>query len=246
MNRSTQILSVFLLLTLVSVATAQTPATCGIVGIEGPATVDPDVPLVLKVRTTGILHTTKPEFKWKVSVGTITEGQGTDQVTIDTTGLGGLRMIVTTELSGATAACNGSASARTEVDVPPVTCSSPKFDAYGDIKFKVEKARLDNFAIQLLNDPLSSGYILAIAGQETFPNEATDRLDRAKTYLVNVREIDPNRVITLDCGFTEDLTVQLFVAPLGSSPPPCSIFNEIPFSEVKFTKPRPEASKKPR
>ena len=243
MNRSIQILSVFLLLTLASVVSAQTPSTCGIVGIDGPATVTPGEPLIFKVRSTGTPHTTKPEFKWKVSGGTITDGQGTDQITIDTAGLGGLQIIITAELSGASLGCNGSASATTQVAPPPIACGLG-FDAFGDIKFEDEKARLDNFAIQLTNEPLSSGYILMTAGQETFQNEAAKRLDRTRSYLVNVRGIDSERVITLDCGFTTDLTVKLYIAPLGSTPPPCSIFIEIPISEVKFTKPRPKASKK--
>ena len=103
-----------------------------------------------------------------------------------------------------------------------------------------------NFAIQISNEPLTSGYILMSAGQETYENEVTERLDRAKSYLVNVRDIDPNRVITVDCGFTQDVALKLFVAPLGANPPPCSVFLEIPFSEVRFTKPSPKASKKQR
>jgi len=86
MDRSIQILSVFLLLTLASVIRAQTPLTCGIVGIDGPAQVDPGTPVVFKTKVTGIIQTTKPEFKWKLSAGTITTGQGTDQITVDTVG----------------------------------------------------------------------------------------------------------------------------------------------------------------
>ena len=245
MDRSIQILSVFLLLTLASVVSAQTPLTCGIVGIDEPSKVEPGAPLVFKVKTTGMLHTTKPEFKWKLSVGTITAGQGTDEITVDTAGLGGLEVTVTVELSGAPLGCNGSASRTMQVESAGFVCGGRPFDEYGDIKFNDEKARLDNFAIQLSNDPLSSGYILMSAGQETFENEATERLNRAKSYLVNVREIDSNRVVTVDCGFAPDLTIKLFIAPLGATPPACSNL-EVPFSEVKFTKPRPGASKKPR
>src|ERR1041384_4869319 len=109
MNRSIQILSVFLLLTLASAVSAQTPP-CGIVGIDGPDKAEPSTPLVFKVRTTSILHTTKPEFKWTVSAGTITMGQGTDEITVDTVGLGGQAVTATVELLGATRGCNGSAS----------------------------------------------------------------------------------------------------------------------------------------
>lgn len=245
MGRTIQILSVILLLTLASVVSAQTPVTCGIVGIDGPTKVDPGEALQFKVRTTGTLHTTKPEFKWTVSVGTIMGGQGTDQISVDTVRLGGQEVTVTVELSGVTLGCNGSASTTVQVEPPPIGCGRP-FDEYGDIKFEDETARLDNFVIQIFNIPLSSGYILMTAGQKTYRNEATQRLNRAKSYLVNVRNIDPSRIVTVDCGFTQDLIIKLVIAPPGVTPPTCSVFQEIPFSEVKFTKPRPKAAKKRR
>ena len=245
MGRSIPILSIFLLLALASVVSAQTPLACGIVGIDGPAKVEPGPPLVLKVRITGMLHTTKPEFKWKVSAGTITEGQGTDQISVDTVGLGGQVVTVTVELAGVPLGCNRSASSTTQIELPFDVCSCT-FDSYGDIKFEDEKARLDNFAIQISHEPLSSAYILMSAGQKTFKNETAERLDRARSYLVNVRDINPIQLTTVDCGFTQELTIKLYVAPAGASPPPCTVFNEIPLSEVKFTKPRPKASKKPR
>jgi len=245
MGRSMQILSVFLLLTLASVVSAQTPPTCGIVGIDGPSKVATGTMLQFKVRTTGILHTTNPEFNWKVSTGTILSGQGTDQISIDTAWLGGQVLTTTVELSGATRGCNGSASTTTAIEPPPVICRCV-FDEYGDIKFEDEAARLDNFAIQISNEPLTTGYILMSAGQETFKNEAAEHLDRVKSYLVNVRGVDQNRVVTVDCGFTPDLNIKLFIAPPEVNPPQCSNYVDVPISKVKFTKPRPKASKKRR
>ena len=244
MHRSIHILAVFLLLTLASVGRAQTPLTCGIVGIDGPSEVEPGTPLVLKARTAGMLHMTPPVFKWNVSAGTITAGQGTPEITVDTAGLGGVEVIASAELSGAPLGCNGSASITTQVKAGFI-CGLP-LDSFGDIKFEDEKARLDNFAIQLSNEPQVTGYILMSAGQTTFKNEAKQRLARAKSYLVNVREIDPNRVVTLDCGFTTDLTITFHLYRFGTTPPECSSIGVIPLSEVKFTKPRPKASKKPR
>ena len=245
MRRWIQILSVSLLLTLASAARGQTPSTCGIVDVEGPSKVEPNTPLMLKARVTGMIHTTKPEFKWEVSAGTIMTGQGTNEITLDTVGLGGQVITITVELSGAPLGCKGSVSKTTEVALPPIACGMP-FDRYGDIKFEDEKARLDNYAITLTNEPLSSGYIFVTAGQETFEGEAAERLARAKSYLADVRDLDPNRIVTADCGFSQDLTVTLSIVPVGATPPVCNNFDELPFSEVKFTKPRPKSSKKRR
>jgi len=239
-HRSIQILSIVLLLTFGSVVSAQTPVTCGIVGIDGPAQVAAGPPLVLKVKVTGMTHTTKPQFNWTLSAGTITSGQGTGEISIDTVGLGGFNVTTTVQLSGASLGCNGTASITTHIEPPGVACGGPPFDQYGDIEFDDEKARLDNFAIQLSNEPLATGYIIMSAGQITFENEAMERLDRAKSYIVNVREIDPNRVVTVDCGFAPDLSIKLYIGPLGSPPPECS--NPLESSaEIKFTKPRPKA-----
>jgi hypothetical protein len=244
-TRSIQILSVFFLLTLASVVRAQTPPTCGIVGIEGTSKVEQGIPLYFKVKTTGMLHTTKPEYKWTVSRGIILNGQGTYQLSVDTSGIGGIEVTATVELVGATPGCNGSASTTALVEPAVFTCGLA-FDQFGDLKFRDEKARLDNFAIQLVNESRSSGYILMSAGQKTFQNEAKERLARAKSYIVNLLDINPDRVITVDCGFTRDLTIKLYIAPPGLIPPTCDLFMGIPRSEVKFTKPRPGAAKKRR
>ena len=239
MARSIQIVFIVLLLAFASVVRAQT--TCGTIDVDGPTEVDPGTLVVFNAKITGTIHTTKPEFKWTVSAGEITSGQGTDAITVDTAGLGGQEIIATVEISG----CKGSASRTTQVKVQPPTCGMP-FDEYGDIDFEDEKARLDNFAIQLLNEPLSTGQILMAAGQQTFKNEAAERLARAKSYLVHVRQIDPNRIVTSDCGFTRDLLVILSISAGEIPLRTCDSYITIPFSEVKFTKPRPKSSKKRR
>ncbi|HEX8492775.1 MAG TPA: hypothetical protein VF658_08045 [Pyrinomonadaceae bacterium] len=93
------------------------------------------------------------------------------------------------------------------------------FDQYGDITWGDETTRLDNFLIQLQNDPQSQGYIIVYAGRVARANEAQSRLDRAKDYLVNIRGIDPGRLITIDGGYKDDVTVELWVVPPDGTPP---------------------------
>ena len=242
MKSRLQILPISLILTFAYVVSAQVPAPCGIVDISGPATVDPGTPLVLKAK---VSNTSNPEFKWNISAGTIIQGQGTDEITVDTAGLGGLKMTVTVELIGAPLACKASASRTTEVIISKFFCGLA-FDEYGDIKFEDEKSRLDNFAIQLSNDPQSRGVILMYAGQETFVREAAYRLDRARSYLMKIRGIDASRVVTKDCGFYQDLRTTLRIYPNDATIPECDTLGQIPLSEVKFTKPRPKSSQKRR
>jgi len=191
-----------------------------------------------------VLKTAKPEFKWHISAGMIIKGEGTDEIAVDTTGLAGQVLTATVELIGAALGCNSSASKTTGVTPPPLT--QCPLDQYGDIKLEDEKARLDNFGIQVLNYPESRGLIQVYAGQKTFRREAAYRLNRARKYLVNFRRIDSNRIVTVDCGFIPGLTTTLWVVPPGATLPECISWRQIPLSEVKFTKPRPKSSKKHR
>jgi len=94
-----------------------------------------------------------------------------------------------------------------------------KFDVYGNLLFSDEKARLDNFAIQLLNEERAVGYIIAYAGRKAVVAEAQLRANRARDYLISVREINPERVKAIDGGHREELTVELHVRPPGAPPP---------------------------
>src|SRR5205823_13125607 len=103
--------------------------------------------------------TVNPTYNWTVSAGTITSGQGTTSITVDTKGLGGQTVTATVEVGGVEPTCtNRTASCSSRVRPRPKPAI--KFDEYGNIRFNDEKARLDNFAIQLQNEPTAQGYII--------------------------------------------------------------------------------------
>jgi hypothetical protein len=111
-----------------------------------------------------------------------------------------------------------------------------KFDEYGDIRFNDEKARLDNFAIQLQNEPGATGTIVAFG---TCAGQAQARADRAKDYLVNTRGIDAGRLTTVDGGCREDLVVELWIVPSGAAAPtPTNTSTVSPCPECKKAAPR--------
>ena len=98
-------------------------------------------------------------------------------------------------------------------DAPPL---ARKFDTYGNIRFNDEKARLDNFAIQLQNEPSAQGYII---GYGTCDAEGQNRANRARDYLVNTRGIDASRIVVVDGGCMPELRVDLWIVPSGATAP---------------------------
>ncbi len=122
----------------------------------------------------------------------------------------------------------------TPTPTPPPPPQPQQFDTYGRIARNDEKARLDNFAIQLQNDPGAQGYIIAYGGRRGPAGEAQTRADFAKNYLVNSRGIDPGRIVTVDGGFREEATTELWLVPGGATPPTAT--PNVDASEVQTTR----------
>ena len=95
----------------------------------------------------------------------------------------------------------------------PAPTTARKIDEYGNIKFSDEKARLENMAVEMRNDPATKGYIIGYGGRRARVGEARRRIERAKSYLVASLKIAPERINLIDGGHRENLTVELWVIP---------------------------------
>ena len=91
-------------------------------------------------------------------------------------------------------------------------------DKYGNIAWEDEKARLDNFAIQLMHDPNEIGYFYVRSGRVSCRGEAQARAVRAKNYMTKVRNADGNRIIWRDIGYGDGFEVSIWLAPRGKPP----------------------------
>lgn len=210
------------------------PPPCPSVAVSCPADVQVGSPITFNASVTGGPAGLSPTYNWSVSAGTITSGQGTSSISVDTTGIGGQTVTATVELGGVAPECSRTASCSTSVTVP-VPINPVKFDEYGDIRFNDEKARLDNYAIQLQNQTGSTAYIIAYG---TCEGQGQARADRAKNYLVNTRGIEAGRITTLDGGCRADLAVELWIVPTGANPPAATTDNAV--------SPCPECKRPPR
>jgi hypothetical protein len=208
---------------------------CPTVAVSCPDAVDEGSPITFSASVTGGATNVTATYNWSVSAGTISSGQGTSTITVDTAGLGGQTVTATLEVGGYPPACGRTASCSTQVRTTVVP-EPTKFDEYGNIRFNDEKARLDNYAIQLQNAPGSEGYIIAYG---TCAGEGQARADRAKNYLVNTRGIEAGRIVTIDGGCRSDLTVELWVVQTGARKPAASTENIIsPCPECRRRAPR--------
>jgi len=197
--------------TIANCTNCKPPVVCPMVSVSCPSDVDQGSPITFSSSLSSDANVT---YNWSVSAGTISSGQGTSSITVSTDGLAGQTVTATLELGGLDPSCGRTSSCTTGVrPLPPV---ATKFEEYGNIRFNDEKARLDNYAIQLQNAPGSTGTIVAFGACE---GEGQARAERAKGYLVNTRGIDAGRLTTVDGGCREDLVVELWVVPTGAAAP---------------------------
>ncbi|HKG58436.1 MAG TPA: hypothetical protein VKB05_01565 [Pyrinomonadaceae bacterium] len=195
---------------------AEVRPVCPAIEISCPTYVAIDQPLTFTSRYSGgVPANITPAYNWTVSAGTIIEGQGTDTIKVDTRGLGGQTVRASLSLGGYTLEC----AADCAVSIPLPKRESRMFDDYLNIARNDEKARLDNFGIELQNDPTATGYVIVYPGRSSKRAEIQDHFGRVIEYLVHSRGIDQSRIKTIEGPKRDQLHVELWITPQGATPP---------------------------
>ena len=164
------------------------------------------------------------KYNWVLSPATarIMSGAGSPTISVDSTGLGGQRVIATLTVD------NGSpdpACAQTAQAVAVVAAIEKKvlvareFDECNNCTFDDQKARLDNLAVELQHDPSVYAHIIAYGGRTSPIGQVEKLMTRARDYLINERGIDGARIIVVNGGFREGDSVELWLVPAGASAP---------------------------
>lgn len=184
------------------------------------------------------------KYNWKVtpSAARIISGQGTPTVNVDSTGLGGQRITATLTADDGSSdpACAQSAQAVSFVaPLPKREIVAHEFDECNNCSYDDQKARLDNLAIELQNDPSTRAYIIAYGGRTSPLNQVEVLMTRARDYLIAQRGIDASRFDVVNGGFREDESVELWIVPSGAAAP-----KPTPTLQAKDLKPAPAKRKK--
>jgi hypothetical protein len=93
-----------------------------------------------------------------------------------------------------------------------------KFDEFGDINHSYLMARLDNFAVQLMNQSDVKGFIVIYRTRRDLPGTNHAIAMGIKDYLVDSRGLARDRIVPVDGGVAENLTQELWIVPSGSTP----------------------------
>lgn len=187
---------------------------CPNVSVSCPESVKEGAPVTFTADLSGGTPGITPTYNWTISAGHITSGQGTSSITVDTAGLAGQTVRATLDIGGFGMPCPASCAVAI-----PIVNKPRKFDEYYDIARNDEKARLDNYAIQLQQEPGSQGYVIVYPSRKAGPAQAQARAQRIVDYLINSRGLDTSRVVITMGPAREDWLFELWVVPEGAPPP---------------------------
>ena len=163
-------------------------------------------------------------YTWTVTPGSarILSGAGTPKLELDTTGLAGQRITATLIVDDGSGGVGCRQMVQASTYVPPLQKQdrvAGEFDTCCGCANDDQKARLDNLAIELQNDPSATTYVIAYAGRNSRKGRINQMMKLAREYLTSDRGIDNSRIVVLDGGTREQDCIELWLVPQGAKPP---------------------------
>jgi len=111
----------FLIIAILVASNSVHAQKCPTVRVTSPDIVKEGQALMFTANITGGDPNVSPTYNWSISAGTISSGQGTSSITVDTKGLGGQSATATVDLGGYDRSCSSYASSTASVDMVPKT-----------------------------------------------------------------------------------------------------------------------------
>jgi hypothetical protein len=90
----------------------------------------------------------------------------------------------------------------------------PRFDEYQKLSFADEKARLDNFVIQM-NQRMGRGVLEVVGPTSKIRAHRMKLAARAKAYLARERALESERLLVVDGGYGPDTLTRLSIYSIG-------------------------------
>jgi len=189
-------------------------SNCAKIEVSGGGVIRTGDPMMFTANVTGLTKNSTLEYEWTVSIGTISSGQGTPSITVDTTGLADTNITAEVKIKGLYDNCPNTAS---ETGSITVVCRLPRtFDEFGKISANEVMVRTKNLFIELENSPNSQSYVI-IYGTDEEIVKREKQIQKAIRFL----KLDANRVTILRGGenLNGGVWTKIYIAPLGAEFP---------------------------
>ncbi len=153
------------------------------------------------------------KYTWTTSQGEIISGQGTPVITVQTTPeMAGENVTATVEIGGL---CDCTDNRRSEVAGIADVIGPDKFDEFGSLSNDDVRGRLDNYFVELQNNPAARGYIINYGSARDI-----QRREALIRNHIRFRNFDASRITFVRGGDRGNrIETLLFTVPAGAQPP---------------------------
>ena len=174
---------------------------------------------------------------WRVSVGEIVQGQGTNKIDVKLNDSDVKRVTSYLEVSGLPFPCPKVFSTMAEVNEKLSLVDSFGVAANGYIR-----SLLDSFAVNLQNNPTAKGYVVIYGGRIEGRRDAARRETLIRNHF-RFRNFDESRITFIRGGFRETVSTDLWLAFDNAVPIPTPTVDE-KFVVIPKPKAKPRSRKK--
>jgi hypothetical protein len=193
------------------------PCVCPTLDVSGGGVVEPGQSMTFTANVSGGTAS-NITYNWTVSAGTISSGQGTPSITVDTTDLSNTNVTATVDIGGSTGLCETCTRTAQETGSVQARPTPRLFDEFGPLSNDDVKARIQNLYVELGNNPGAQGYII---------NYGTDReIERREKQIrdaIRFLNLDASRVTLVRGGANprgeRGVWTRVWIVPPGADNP---------------------------
>lgn len=194
------------------VSAQETVSPCPTIEVTGATeVVMPGEIIFFTAEIRGDLQNYPVKYKWTIDRGTITSGQGTKIIRVDTTGLEDTTISATFEIIGLPEKCSNSGS-ETNV-IAGIGCGGIPV-TIGSVSDDYVRLEIDNLFIVLQNESTATGYLITYGQLKEIKNR--EKLFEAH---IKLRRYDRKRIVLLSGVAETEIRTEVYIVPEGAEPP---------------------------
>ena len=194
------------------------PCECPSISISGPSSLTRagDTMTFTANVSGGTQNDSDITYNWSVSQGQIISGQRTPVITVQTdSDMAGQNVTATVTIGGFGENCPCTDNTRTEVAGIQPEVGPIRFDEFGPLANDDVRGRLDNYFVELQNNPAAQGYIINYGSARDI-----QRREALIRNHIRFRNFDASRITLVRGGDRgEGIRTILFVVPAGAQAP---------------------------
>lgn len=189
-------------------------SNCAKIEVSGGGVIQPGEPMIFTANVTGLTKNSTLEYEWKVSSGTISSGQGTPSIAVDTIGLSDINITAEVKIKGLHFYCTNTVSSSGVVR-KKIPIIDP--DEFGRLPDNEIKARIQNLYVELDNNLTAQGCIINYGTDKEIANR-----ERQIQKAIKSLKLDVNRLTMVRGGANPNgagVWTKVWIVPPGADNP---------------------------